>query len=156
MQFDLNIQKVKKEIQKLGDLDYVRSEIRRLADEVRQFDVHMKLSPSARKRLKDLENRYETWVRSLSKAQKQLDREFSKALRNIKKTHIEVQKRFDTARRTASQQKSKISKASQDLEGAAGSGKKARAKKVSVKKTSGTKKKRSPSKKNRKPNLSKQ
>lgn len=115
MQFDLNIRKVKEEIQKLGDLGYVKSEIRRFADEVRNFDVHMKLSPSARKRLKELESRYETWVRSLSKAQKQLDREFSKAVRNIKKTHAEVQKRFDSARRAASKNKSKIVKASNGL-----------------------------------------
>ncbi len=47
MQFDLNIKKVKEEIQKLGDLQYVKGEIRRLTDEIRQFDIHEKLSPSA-------------------------------------------------------------------------------------------------------------
>ena len=98
MAFELNINKVKEEIQKLSNLEYVKSELKRLTEEIRQFDVQKRLSPTARKRLRGLESRYENWMRSLSKAQKQLDREFSKALRNIKKTHTQVQKRIDIMR----------------------------------------------------------
>lgn len=113
--FELNMNKVKQEFRKLSDLDYVKGEIRKIADEVRRFDLHVKLSPSAQKRLKELETRYAVWMQSVSKAQKQLDREFNRALRTLKKTKTDVRKHIDTAKKTATAQQKKISTASAKL-----------------------------------------
>jgi hypothetical protein len=109
------MEKVKQEIRKLSDLNYVKGEIRKIANEVRGLDLQTKLSPSAQRRLKDLETRYAVWLQSVSKAQKQLDREFNRALRTLKKTKTDVLKNIDTAKKTASAQQKKISTASAKL-----------------------------------------
>ncbi len=78
--------KLKGEINKVADLDRLKSEIHKLGTELSKYDISSFMSPTAKKRLADLEKRYAEGLKALTKGQRQFDREFNKALRTFK-TH---------------------------------------------------------------------
>lgn len=77
-------QRIRNEFQRLTDVDQLKSEVHRIGNELRSFDFHTVLSPSAQARVKSFERRYAELMRTMQQAQRQVDREFNKILRQIK------------------------------------------------------------------------
>ncbi len=104
----VNWDKIRSEINRLTDVDQLKSEVQRIGTEIRKFDFHTVLSPAAQTKMKKFEKRYATLMRSISQAQRQMDREFNRILRQIKTHRTDIEK-------TVSQQKTKLEKASLGL-----------------------------------------
>lgn len=64
---------LKKELNKLTDIDYLKKEINRVANDVKSFDVQSRLSPEAKERMAKLEKRFEVLIAKLQQLQKQVD-----------------------------------------------------------------------------------
>jgi hypothetical protein len=105
MTTQVNWQKIRTEINRLTDVEQLKSEVQRIGAEIRKFDFHTVLSPAAQQKLKRFEKRYNTLLRSIAQAQRQMDREFNRILRNIKSHRTDVEK-------AVTQQKTKLEKAS--------------------------------------------
>lgn len=108
MNTQVNWQKIRTEINRLSDVDQLKTEVQRIGNEIRKFDFHAVLSPAAQVKMKKFEKRYATLMRSISQAQRQMDREFNRVLRQLKTRRTEVEK-------AVSQQKMKLEKASVGL-----------------------------------------
>jgi hypothetical protein len=104
----MNWQKIRNEINRLTDVDKLKDEVHRIGTEIRKFDFHTVLSPSAQQKMKKFEKRYSHLMRSISKAQRQMDREINRVLRQIKVHRADVDK-------AVTQQKTKLEKASKVL-----------------------------------------
>jgi predicted nucleic acid-binding Zn-ribbon protein len=104
----LNWQKIRTEINRLTDVEQLKSEVQRIGSEIRKFDFQAVLSPAAQQKLKKFEKRYTTLMRSISQAQRQMDREFNRVLRNIKTHRSDVEK-------AVAQQKTKLEKTASGL-----------------------------------------
>jgi hypothetical protein len=107
------------ELLKVKNLDDLKSELGKLAAEVQTeiqgFDLNAHLSPSAKSRLKSLEQRYNEVIRVVGKAQKQFDREFNKSLRVLKKTRQDAEKHVKDVRAKVSKHRATLLKASKNL-----------------------------------------
>jgi len=101
----VNWQKIRTEINRLTDVEQLKSEVQRIGAEIRKFDFHTVLSPAAQQKMKKFEKRYTTLMRSISQAQRQMDREYSRILRQIKSHRSDIEK-------VVTQQKNKLEKAS--------------------------------------------
>lgn len=108
MTSQVNWQKIRTEINRLADVDKLKSEVQRIGTEIRNFDFQSMLSPAAQAKMKKFEKRYSGLMRSISQAQRQMDREFNRILRQIKVRRADVDK-------VVSEQKDKLEKASMDL-----------------------------------------
>lgn len=108
MAAQMNWQKIRNEFNRLTDVDQLKNEVQRIGNEIRNFDIHVVLSPTAKQRMKGFEKRYSTVMRSLSTYQRQMDREFNRILRQIKSHRTDVEK-------AVSQQKNKLEKAATGL-----------------------------------------
>ncbi len=140
--------KIRQEINRLSDLDTLKSEIQRVRDEIKGFDYSGYLSPTAQKRVKDFEVRYNRLMKSVGSAQRQLDREFNKLIRQVQKHKETAEERINSLRTIADEQKEKIDKLTKDLTSKVNStvvrsaaGRKTSKKKSSKKATSTSKKK---------------
>src|SRR4051794_15910781 len=56
-------QRIRNEFQRLTDVDQLKSEVHRIGNEIRKFDFHTVLSPSAQARVKSFERRYAELMR---------------------------------------------------------------------------------------------
>ncbi len=84
------------ELLKVKNFAELKSELQKIATdvqtEIQNFDLNSHLSPSAKTRLKKLEQRYSDVMKLVARAQKQFDREFNKSLRVLKKTRSDAEK----------------------------------------------------------------
>ena len=84
------------ELLKVKNFAELKSELQKIAAdvqaEIQSFDLNAHLSPSAKARLKKLEQRYNDVMKLVARAQKQFDREFNKSLRVLKKTRQDAEK----------------------------------------------------------------
>jgi hypothetical protein len=120
----VNWQKIRTELQRFADVDKLKTEVQRIGQELRSFDFHSVLSPSAQTKVKTFEKRYAELLRTIHQAQRQMDREFNRILRRIHVHRNDVSK-------AVNQQKHKLEKVSHELQKrftkkAAGSSKTAR------------------------------
>lgn len=111
----INWEKVKSEVIRLSNTDELKKELQRLLTEIKKFDIHSHLSPSAKSRLNDLERRYNLLVNNVNRAQRQFDREFNKVLRVLRKGKVDAEKTFKSVQKTAKQQQKKFKKVSTRL-----------------------------------------
>jgi predicted nucleic acid-binding Zn-ribbon protein len=99
-------QRIRNEFTRLTDVDQLKSEVHRISNELRKFDFHAVLSPSAQARVKMFERRYAELMRTMQQAQRQVDREFNKIMRQVKvqrstvtKVMTEQRDKLDTLRK---------------------------------------------------------
>jgi hypothetical protein len=103
MTAQVNWKKIRSEFQRLADVDKLKGEVQRIGAELRKFDFHKVLSPSAQIKVKKFEKRYSELMRTIHQAQRQMDREFNRILRQIKVHRTDVTK-------VVAEQKSKLEK----------------------------------------------
>jgi hypothetical protein len=108
MTTQVNWKKIRTELQRLADVDKLKSEVSRIGAEIRKFDFHTVLSPAAQTKVKNFEKRYAELMRTIHQAQRQMDREFNKILRQIKTHRSDVGKVVD-------EQKAKLEKVSKQM-----------------------------------------
>lgn len=72
------IKALKTELAKLTDVDYLKKELSKIAAEVKGFDVHLSLSPHAKRRLRMLESKFRELKIRLAALQKHVDKEVNK------------------------------------------------------------------------------
>jgi hypothetical protein len=108
MNTQVNWKKIRNEFQRLTDVEQLKAEVHRIGSEIRKFDYHSVLSPSAQSKVKTFEKRYSNLMRTIGQAQRQVDREFNRILRQIKTYRSDVEG-------TMTQQKAKLQKVSHDL-----------------------------------------
>ncbi len=128
-------QRIRNEFQRLTDVDQLKTEVHRIGNELRKFDFHTVLSPSAQARVKSFERRYAELMRTMQQAQRQVDREFNKILRQIKTQR-------GTVTKVMTQQKNKLDLLRKKLSKGTTTMKKTAAKRATSKKSAGTKKRR--------------
>lgn len=152
IQLNLDWTKIKKEVNRLSDLEVLRTEIQKVRDEVKNFDYQGFLSPSAQQRVKDFEKRYNKLMKTVGSAQRQIDREFSKLIRQVQKHRDTAEDRISMLKKLAEEQKNKLDKVAKDFSGGTSTKKKKKktaskkaaskvTKKKTAKKTSRRKKK---------------
>jgi predicted nucleic acid-binding Zn-ribbon protein len=128
-------QKIRNEFTRLTDVEQLKSEVHRIGNEIRKFDFHTVLSPSAQAKVKMFERRYAELMRTMQQAQRQVDREFNKILRQIKTRRGVVYKVVD-------EQKSKLDDIRKRFTAGSAKMKKTTAKRATARKTTATKKRR--------------
>jgi predicted nucleic acid-binding Zn-ribbon protein len=94
-------QRIRNEFTRLTDVEQLKNEVHRIGNELRKFDFHAVLSPSAQARVKMFERRYAELMRTMQTAQRQVDREFNKVLKQVKT-------RRGTVEKVLAQQKDKL------------------------------------------------
>lgn len=104
------IKKLKDEILKLNSVDKIKSEVVRLANEVRKVDFQSKLSPKNRGRVKKLEGRYNDVLKTINKMQGQFDKEIASVIGFFQKSKTEAKGHFDTVKKKATTHKQKFTK----------------------------------------------
>lgn len=109
MNTQVNWKKIRTELQRLADVEEIKSEVTRIGKEIRKFDFHSVLSPAAAQKVKKFEKRYTELMRTLHQAQRQMDREFNRVLRQIKTHRSDVTK-------VVSDQKEKLEKVTTDFQ----------------------------------------
>ena len=92
MNTQVNWQKIRKELNRLTDVDNLKTEVQRIGTEIRNFDYHTVLSPAAKQKVKTFEKRYSVLMRTIQQAQRQVDREFSRIIRELKDRRQDVDK----------------------------------------------------------------
>ena len=112
MTSQLNWQKIRTELNRLTDVEKLKSEVQRIGAEIAKFDFHSVLSPAAQdkvqEKMKKFEQRYTDLMRTINQAQVQMDREVNRIVRQIKVHRADMDK-------VVSEQKSKLEKASEVL-----------------------------------------
>lgn len=111
----VNWTKLMAELGKITDIDRLKTEVQRISKEIRKFDIHAHLSPTARERLKKVETKYQEVSKTLNRTQRQVDREFNRVLRNLKDQRSRAEKGLAVVKEAALEQKRKLEKASTDL-----------------------------------------
>ncbi len=92
MNTQVNWQKIREEFNRLADVEALKAEVQRIGTEIRNFDYHTVLTPTAKQKVKAFEKRYATLMRTISQGQRQMDREFNRILREIKVRRTDVNK----------------------------------------------------------------
>jgi hypothetical protein len=77
---------IKRELLRLADLDTLKKELKRVATEIKNHEVHINLTPSAARRLEVLEQRFRDLLKRVSELQKQVEGNFEKFVRLVKKS----------------------------------------------------------------------
>lgn len=108
MTTQVNWQRIRGELVRLTDMENLKDEVHRIGSEIRNFDFHSVLSPTAKERVKNFEKRYSDLMRTIHQAQRQMDREINRIMRQIKTHRADVTK-------AVSQQKEKLEKVSADF-----------------------------------------
>ncbi len=83
MKTDFN--SIRKELEKLTDVDYLKKELARVKEEIKNFDVNVHLTPQAKAKLRGLEQSFDELRKRVSKFQKQVDSEIVKFASIIRK-----------------------------------------------------------------------
>jgi len=115
MNYELDWNKIKKELNKFTDVDRLQDEVKKIKTEIKKFDVNTVLSSGNQARLKQLEGKYGNLMKSIHRAQRQFDLEFNKLLRRFKTTQTEAKKTLKNVRGLAEEQKVKFDKASKAI-----------------------------------------
>lgn len=80
----INWQKLITEVQKYRDIEKLKGEVQRITKDVKNFDFHTVLTPSAQAKVKAFEKQYGQLLKKVQVAQRQADREFNRLLRQVK------------------------------------------------------------------------
>lgn len=128
-------QKIRNEFTRLTDVDQLKTEVQRIGNELRKFDFHTVLSPSAQTRVKKFERRYAELMRTMQTAQRQVDREFNKIMRQMKERRGMVSK-------VMTQQKTKLNTLRKQFSAGSAKMKKTTKRATAKPKSMGTKKRR--------------
>lgn len=91
MKKDLNFTQIKSELLKLTDVDYLKKELQRLANEIKEYKLDVALTPQAKSKLKSLEKRFHDVRKALIKAEKQISTEVNKFVTLLRKTSAQTQ-----------------------------------------------------------------
>jgi hypothetical protein len=83
-----DLKSLKKELGRLTDVNYIKKELNRVAGEIKRFDVHMHLTPQAKERLENLEERFARALKSLQDLQRQVDSSLEHFIKNVRKTRL--------------------------------------------------------------------
>lgn len=110
MAYTLDWEKIKNELGKLTSVEGIRQELDKIKSEVKSFDIHKVLSPTAKKKLKNLEAKYAEVSRIVARAQRELDRELNRILRQLKTRRAEAEKQFVHLKSLAEEHKSRLKK----------------------------------------------
>lgn len=113
MKAELNLKKVKEELVKLTDVDYLKKELHRLANEIKNYDLNTHLTPQAKAKLKTLEKRFQDVRRGVIRAEKQIGAEVNKLVVILRKASAETQAKVSAmgiGKKTAKKARKKSSK----------------------------------------------
>ncbi len=135
MTTQVNWKKIRDELQRFANVDKLKTEVQRIGTELRNLDFQSVLSPTAQAKVKVFERRYVDLMRTIQQGQRQMDREFNRILRQIKVHRSDVSK-------VVAEQKSKLEKASKDMQKRFAKTTKAKAKAKPVRKKSTVRKKK--------------
>ena len=105
MKTDLN--SIKRELSKLTDVEYLKKELGKIASEIRNYESNVMLSPQAKTRMKQLENRFHEIRKRLTKLEKQAETEIGKIMVAIRKTKEDAERRLRKAGLVKSKKRSK-------------------------------------------------
>lgn len=72
------IKALKSDLSKLTDVEFLKKELARIADEIKGFHMRLSLSPQAKRRLRSLEKRFHRLKANLAALQKHVDSEVNK------------------------------------------------------------------------------
>jgi hypothetical protein len=111
----VNWQKLRGELNKLADVNKLKADLQKIANEIRKFDFHTILTPEAKERVKTFEKKYADLIKTVHQAQRQVDREVNKILRQVKGSAILADGRLENIRRVAFDQRDRLTKLTQDL-----------------------------------------
>lgn len=115
MRPELNLKKVKEELAKLTDVEYLKKELHRLANEIKNYDLNTHLTPQAKAKLKTLEKRFQEIRKAVIRAEKQIGLEVNKLVVILRKASAETQAKVSSIRlgnKKKSQRKASSKKAS--------------------------------------------
>ena len=108
MNTQVNWQKIRGELQRLANVEALKSEVQRIGSELRNFDLHSVLTPTANDRVKAFEKRYGELMKTIHVAQRQVDKELNRILKQIKAHRSDVT-------RAMTEQRTKLEKVSADF-----------------------------------------
>ena len=108
MNTQVNWQKIRGELQRLANVEALKSEVHRIGAELRNFDIHSVLTPNANDRVKAFEKRYGELMKTIHVAQRQVDKELNRILKQIKAHRSDVTKAM-------TEQRTKLEKVSADF-----------------------------------------
>lgn len=140
MAIDINWSKIRNEVSRLSDVNVLKSEVQKITKEVKNFDYHTILSPSAKKKVKEFEKKYTRVMKSVHSAQRQVDREFNKLFRQVQDHRQTAEQKIVELKNLAETQKQKIDRLAADLKTKVGVSASSKKKKASKKKTTPAKK----------------
>ncbi len=98
MKTELNLKKVKEELVKLTDVDYLKKELHRLANEIKNYDLNEHLTPQAKAKMKTLEKRFQEIRKAVIRAEKQIGSEVNKLVVILRKASAETQAKMSSMR----------------------------------------------------------
>lgn len=98
MKTELNLKKVKEELIKLTDVDYLKKELLRLANEIKNYDLNEHLTPQAKAKMKTLEKRFQEIRKAVLRAEKQIGSEVNKLVVILRKASAETQAKVSSMR----------------------------------------------------------
>ena len=98
MRPELNLKKVKEELVKLTDVEYLKKELHRLANEIKNYDLNTHLTPQAKTKLKTLEKRFQEIRKAVIRAEKQIGVEVNKLVVILRKASAETQAKVSSMR----------------------------------------------------------
>ncbi len=105
---DFNLEKIREELEKYTNIEHLKKEFAKLESKVRNFDLHTKLSPEAKRKLEVVEKKYNEVVKAISDVQKKVDSEIAKAVSTLKKTRDDAEMRLGEIRSKAASHTEKI------------------------------------------------
>lgn len=105
---NLNWQKIRSELNKLSDVEFLKSELQKVGKEIKKIDLKAKLGPKAQQNLNKIEKKYNSVMQTITKAQRQIDRDFNKVARALKNQKMTTQQKIDLVRKMALEHKSKL------------------------------------------------
>jgi hypothetical protein len=80
-----DLQAIKRELSKLTDVEYLKKEITKIANEIRKFDPEVHLSPQAKERMKMLEKSFNDLRTRLMALEKQAETEVNRIIETLRK-----------------------------------------------------------------------
>ncbi len=91
MKTEINLKKVKEELIKLTDVEYLKKELHRLASEIKNYVLNTHLTPQSKTKLKTLEKRFQEIRKGVVRAEKQIGSEVNKLVVILRKASAETQ-----------------------------------------------------------------
>ncbi len=98
MRPELNLKKVKEELVKLTDVEYLKKELLRLANEIKHYDLNEHLTPQAKSRMRTLEKRFQEIRKAVIRAEKQIGSEVNKLVMILRKASAKTKAKVSSLR----------------------------------------------------------